>query len=430
MTPREFLGRYRYDGRLVTGGYFPSGPLAVSRGDRVAVVLLYSGGPSGRDDIAPYLNRLFMDPALVDLPLGKRLRPLLARLAAAALSKSVGKEYEAIGGRSLINRLADEQARVLETVLTRRFGADAGIAFQVYRAARYGRPSSEEAARQMEADGITHVVLLPLYPQYSKSSTGSSLVYWWTLEQAGEIPSWPTTYVFEYAAHPKYVQALSERIDEALQRFPREVRARVHLVFSAHGTPLREMTERHDPYCCLIHSTVDRVMKYRGHDHPFHVAFQSKLGLVEWLTPGTSEKVQELARAGHDAVLVVPITFVLDCLETAYKLDVKLREEAEHAGVRHYEVSSALNCHPLFIEALAEVAVSQLAGKDGETPAGLGGDGVPPYALCPLSEREAFAVTDREVRCEQCPALIEAGKWTSASRSPDSVRVKPSRGSA
>lgn len=429
MTPREFLRRYRYDGRLVTGGYFPAGPLTVSRGDRVGVVLLYPGGPSGRDDVAPYLNRLFMDPALVDLRLGKVLRPMLCRMAAAALSKSVGKEYEAIGGRSIINRFANEQARVLETVLNRRFGADGGIEFRTYLAARYGRPSSEETARRMEAEGITHVVLLPLYPQYSKSSSGSSLVYWWTLGQAGEIPSWPTTYVFEYAAHPKYIQALSERIDEALQRFPRGVRARVHLVFSAHGTPLRELTERHDPYCCLIHSTVDRVMKYRQNDHPFHVAFQSRLGLAEWLTPGTSEKVQELAQAGHDAVLVVPITFVLDCLETTYKLDVKLREEAEHAGIRHYEVSSALNCHPLFIEALAEVAVSQLVGKEGETPTALGGDGVPPYALCPLSEREAFAVTDREVRCEQCPALIEAQKWASAAGTAHSVRVRPSRGS-
>ncbi len=429
MTPQEFLRRFRYDGRLVTGGYYPSGPLTVRRGDRVGVVLFYPGGPSDPKDIAPYLYRLFMDPALVDLPGGKLLRPMLCRAAAAALAKSVGKEYEAIGGRSLINRMADEQARMLEGVLNSRFGNAAGIEFRTYLAARHGKPSSEEAARRMQADGITHVVLLPLYPQYSKSSTGSSLAYWWTLEQVGEIPQWPTTYVFEYAAHPKYIQALSERIDEGLQRFPRHVRDKVHLVFAAYGTPLREMTERRDPYCCLIHSTVDRVMKHRENDHPFHVAFQSKLGLREWLAPGTTEKVQALAKAGHDALLMVPVTFVMDCLETEYRLDVKLREAAERAGIRHYEVASALNCHPLFIEALAEVTVSQLTGKDSEIAAGLEGDGLSPYALCPLSEREAYAVTDREVRCEQCPALIEARKWTSEARLVEKLRIKPSGGS-
>src|SRR5690606_26872681 len=178
---------------------------------------------------------------------------------------------------------------------------------RTYIAMRYWHPFSEEAAEQMRRDGVNKVVLLPLYPQYSKTTTGASLVYWWRLEQSGEIPKWDTTYVFEYAANPKYVQAVSERIDEALQRFPRPVRDRVQLVFSAHGTPVKELKVRRDPYCCLIHSTVDRVMAHRKGDRPFHVSFQSKVGPAEWLTPSTTDKIEELAKAGHTAILVIPI---------------------------------------------------------------------------------------------------------------------------
>ena len=120
-------------------------------------------------------------------------------------------------------------------------------------------------------------------------------MYWWMLGKEGEIPAWPTTYVNEYAANPKYIQAINERIDEALQRYPREIRGDVQIVFSAHGTPTREMKERRDPYCCLVHSTVEQVMQYRGNDRPFHVAFQSKVGPAEWLTPGAPDKLEEIS---------------------------------------------------------------------------------------------------------------------------------------
>lgn len=414
MNPRQFLKKYRYDKRLVNGEYFPSEPLKLEAGDRVGVVLLNLGGPGKRDDVAPFLYNLFMDPAIVDIPVGGILRHVLCRYISSKRAKRVGDDYEVIGGGSPINRLTREQARTLEDRLQKSYGVKSGVDFRTYIAMRYWHPMSEEAAEAMQRDGINKVVLLPLYPQFSKTTTGSSLVYWWMLEQAGEIPKWETTYVNEYAANPKYVQAVSERIDEALQRFPRQLREKVHLVFSAHGTPLKEMKERRDPYCCLIHSTVDRVMAVRGHDHAYHVAFQSKVGPSEWLTPSTIDKVRELAQAGREALLIIPIAFVTDHIETAFELDVELRHEAEEAGATHFEVTSGLNCHPLFIEALVEATIAQLVLPNGLGRMSSSGDGAESgeaYALRALNALPRFKRTDRCTRCHQCDFITEAHRW-------------------
>ncbi len=414
MTPREFLKRYRYDERLVTGEYFASEPLEVDRGDRIGVVLMNLGGPEKRADVAPFLYNLFMDPAIIDIPLRGFFRHALCRFISSRRSKRLADNYEVIGGGSPINRLTREQARTLESLLQREYGTKAGVEFRTYIAMRYWHPMSEEAAEEMKRDGINKVVLLPLYPQYSKTTTGSSLVYWWTLETGGEIPKWDMTYVFEYAANPKYVQAVSERIDEALQRFPKHLRDQVHLVFSAHGTPLKEMKDRHDPYCCLIHSTVDRIMVQRGHDRPFHVAFQSKVGPAEWLTPSTVDKVRQLAEEGREALVIVPVAFVTDHIETAFELDVELRHEAEEDGCRHFEVTSGLNCHPLFIQALAEAAAAQLRLPDGVGTVSASGDGSAsgePYPLRPLNALPRILPSERSSRCHQCAFITEAHRW-------------------
>jgi protoporphyrin/coproporphyrin ferrochelatase len=405
MTPREFIKRYRYDDRLVTGDYFEHEPLALEPGDKVGVVLLNLGGPDRTEDVAPFLYNLFMDPAIIDIPVGGRLRHYLCRLISRLRAKKVGKDYEVIGGGSPINRLTREQSHSLQKCLNAAWGRPNDVEFFTYIAMRYWHPFSEEAAEQMQKDGVNKVVLLPLYPQYSKTTTGSSLVYWHALTENQEIPAWPTTYVFEYAANPKYIQSVSERIDEALQRFPRKVRERVHLVFSAHGTPLKEMKERRDPYCCLINSSVDRVMTARGFDRPYHVAFQSKVGPGEWLTPSTPDKLEELGHEGHDAVLIVPIAFVTDHIETSFELDIEVREEAEEAGIQHYEVTSGLNCHPLFIESLAEATVSQLVlpSRNGQDQSQV--------QLKPIKSLPLHKAGSRCTRCHQCEHIIEARRW-------------------
>lgn len=422
MTAREFLDRYSYDNRLITGGYFPQQPVSVEPGDTVGVVMLNLGGPMALDDVQPFLYNLFMDPAIIDIPLPRPLRDWLCRYIAKKRAKSVGEDYRQIGGGSPINKLTREQAQALEGRLNARFGPSTGATFRTYVAMRYWHPTSEEAAAQMAADGVDKVVFLPLYPQYSKTTTGSSLIYWKVLEECQEIPNWPSSLVFEYATHPLYVQAISDRIDEALQRFPRTVREKAHLVFSAHGTPVVEMKKRRDPYCCLVHSTVQAVMDVRAEkeQRPFHVAFQSKVGPAEWLTPATPDKLEELASQDVKAVVVVPVAFVTDHIETAFELDIEVREEAEHFGIEHYEVTSGLNCHPLFIEALAEAVAAQV-----ESPAVSAGDGVANGLPHPIPQLPRIKARERTVRCHQCECITEAHDWRRqrALATPEEVRL-------
>lgn len=409
MTPRDFLSDYSDDPRLVTGGYYAQAPLELEAGDRVGVVLLNVGGPTCVEDVEPFLYNLFMDPAIIDLPVPRFLRHRMARFLSRRRAKVVRKDYHMIGGSSPLNRHTQEQVHELERRLNDRFGGLAGVTFTTYVAMRYWHPTSEEAAAQMAADGVTKVVLLPLYPQYSKTTTGSSLAYWKSLEAANEIPAWDTTFVYEYCAHPKYIQAISERIDEGLQRFPREARDRVHLVFSAHGTPLKELEKHHDPYCCLVNSTVQRVMDYRqaqDPSRPFHTAFQSKVGPSKWLTPSTPDKIEELADDGHTATLVIPVAFVSDHIETAYALDIHVREEAMEAGIEHYEVTRGLNGHPLFIEALAESVAAQVSLP-------ISGDGAVASLLpSSIESLPRFKASARTVRCERCPLVTEACDWS------------------
>lgn len=368
MTAREFLTRYSYDDRLITGEYYSRTPVAIDRGDRVGVIMMSMGGPETLEDVQPFLYNMFMDPAILDVPLPNVIRDRLCRFISRKRSAKAAEDYRQVGGGSPINRLTTEQAVALQERLNARFSALTGATFRTYVAMRYWNPTPEEAVRKMVADGITKVVLLPLYPQYSKTTTGSSLYYLKELENTGAMPSCPSALVYDYATHPLYVQALSDRIDEALQRFPKGTREKAQILFSAHGTPLLEKTRRKDPYYDQVHATVDAVMalRVRKERRPFHIAFQSKIGFGEWLSPSTSGKIEELSRQSVKALVVVPVTFVTDHIETVYELDIEVREEARQAGIQHYEVMNALNCHPLFIDALAESVWAHVDAGTGQ----------------------------------------------------------------
>lgn len=425
MTPLDFSRWYDFDERALRGEYFSSAALEVQEGERVGVVLMNLGGPRSLDDVEPFLYNLLMDPALVDLPIQGRLRHWLCRMLSSYAAESVRTEYELIGGSSPLNGLTREQSESLEAYLNDQFGGPTGVDFRTYVSMRYGHPSSEEVAAEMEADDVDRVVLLPMYPQYSMATSGSALAYWKALDEAGEIPAWPTTAAFEYAANPKYVQALSELIDEGLQRFPRDRRSDVQLLFSAQGTPLRPYRHRQDPYCCLVHATVGQVMQHRGHDRPHHTAFQNRIGFREGLTPTTPDVIDALAdEDGERSLLVVSLPFTTDHLQTSYGLDIELRERAEVAGIRHYEVTSGLNTHPLFIEALSEVTLAQLDLPVDVNQLRVGGDGLAQeYPLRPIEE-----LPRHEADAERCPACNEplhARRWTGREDLPDSEVLRP-----
>lgn len=413
MTAIDILRAYESRPWTSPDDYSSATPLPVEEGDRVGVVLFNLGGPAALDEVESFLYRLLMDPALLDLPVGGRSRHWLAKAIAYFRASTLQEQYEMIGGESPVPQLAQEQARALRRHLQAQYGDPAGVDLRTYPAMRYGRPSPEEAAAQMAADGVDKVVLLPSYPQYSTATTGSALAYWQALEDAGERPSWPTTVVPEYAANPKYVQALSERIDEALQRFPRDVREEVALIFSAHDTVLRPAGKREDPYCCHVHTTVQQVMRRPERDEPFRVAFQGMIGPDHWLPSSPVDAAAEIVKEGRRAVLVVPFTFVTDHVNTRYELDVDVRAAAEAHGVEHFEVTAGLNTHPLFIEGLAEATAAQLNMPADLNQLRHGGDGAShSYPLRPLFQLPRHDLSLGAASCPQCGRTAGARRWT------------------
>lgn len=407
MTPRDFLRgtrsrRLLQDGRE-DGVKSLDAPLEIVPGDVVGVVLLNLGGPSQRGDVEPFLYNRLMDPAEGDWTVPEFVRHQAARVLAHRRARPLADAYEQIGGVSPLARYTAEQAEALERRLRGPLAAATGATFRTYVAMRHWHPSSEEAAAQMAADGVTKTVLLPLHPHYSSATTGSSVAYWQALEAAGEIPAWPTTLVREFAAHPTFVQALAERVDEGLQRFPRDARAGVQVVFCGQGAHHAALREK-DPYCCLVHATVQQVVDARaGHDRrEVHVAFQRPLVPGRALGPTLDAALDALADDGHAHVLVVPVSFVSDRVETAYDLDVVVRARALAQGITHFEVTNGLNGHPLLVETLAACVAAQVR------PVPMG-DGLP--AFVPGTTRRMHAASERTVRCSDCTFVAEPCDW-------------------
>lgn len=409
MSPRAFLASSASNPLVRSFQRARRVPLRVEGGETVGVVMMNLGGPSTPDEVEPFVYSRLMDPTEVRRSIPRLLRHYFSAFAARRRSKSLGEAYAQIGGHSPLARHTGEQAIELERSLNDRFGALTGATFKTYVAMRHSHPSSEAAAAQMAADGVTKVVFLPLHPHYSGSTTGSSLAYWTALEEAGEIPVWESSAIPEYAAHPKYIRALADRVDEGLQRFPREVRDDVQVVFSAHGGLRSGLSPQDDPYCCHVHATVSHLLAERAISDPgrgTRVAFQTPLVGGSGLDPFLCDTLEELADQGHSAVLVVPVSFVSDRVETAYELDVRVRAKAKTFGISHFEVSSGLNCHPLFVDGLADCVGSLLTPLDGSR-----GDGAAPLAAdlaSPLLQVRTVALS---VRCATCDHVVELCDW-------------------
>jgi protoporphyrin/coproporphyrin ferrochelatase len=232
---------------------------------------------------------------------------------------------------------------------------NAGVDARCVVAMRYWHPFTGEAIGQLEAAGCDQLVLLPLYPQYSSTTTGSSLNEW-NRQYHGLAP---VHCVRDFYRNRSYLAALVERIDEALARFPAE--AEPQLVFSAHSVPLAVIAAG-DPYQRQIEETVALLMRQGGWRNRHRLCYQSKVGASRWLQPSLRATIRELARAGARQVCVVPVSFVSDHVETLGEIDHEAREMALAGGIEQFEMTQGLNDSPRFIEALAEL----VAGAAGE----------------------------------------------------------------
>lgn len=312
--------------------------------DLDAVVLLQMGGPERLEDIEPFLRRLFQDPDLIRLPLPMRpLQGRLGRFVARRRAPKVAGRYEAIGGgggrASPIGELTRRQA----DGLAERLGVPVHVCM------RYSAPGADEAVAALRRAGAQRVLLLPLYPHRSGSTTGSSVRDFLRAARAGGLDA-ELRVVASWGDHPSYIDVVARTCEEAAAG----LHSQSHLVLSAHSLP-EKYIRRGDPYRDQVHQTV-RLLHERlnGAFASVRQGFQSAVGPAKWIGPETEEHIDALARDGAAAVALAPLGFVTDHIETLYDIDRKYTPQAERLGMAVHRVPS-LNDRPDFLDALAEV---------------------------------------------------------------------------
>ena len=322
--------------------------------NRIGVVLLNLGGPDSSEAVRPFLFNLFNDPEIINFPLSFLFRKRLAKLISDKRSPRIVEQYKQIGGKSPINELTQRQADALQKAL------DGNIDSRVYIAMRYWKPFTEEVMQQIKKDEINEVVLLPLYPQFSKSTTGSSVKEWNRLaEKYPYVKKLKTTVIERYYDYIPYIDSIVERINQTLEKFPKDELNNVHIMFSAHGTPMKLVREG-DPYRQEIIKTVVAVMERGKFPQKHHLSYQSKVGPQKWLEPKTPDVIEKLAGEGVKYMLIVPIAFVSDHLETLFEIGVEFRHLARGKGIEQFEVMEGLNDSPKFITALKELVLDRV----------------------------------------------------------------------
>jgi ferrochelatase len=321
---------------------------------KTAVVLFQLGGPDSPEAVEPFLYNLFMDPDIIDFPLAFLARRPLAAFISRKRSVKVRENYRQVGGKSPIFELTKRQADSMEAVLAAR-----GIDAKVFIAMRYWHPFTDEVVRNVRAGGFTHLILLPLYPQYSRATTYSS-VNEWNRKVGEDGLAIPTGFVCCYPNHPKFIAAFVDRINEALNKFEHVEKGEIDLVFSAHGVPVSYI-KKGDPYQLQVEETVRQVAALGSWGIRHTLCYQSKVGPMEWLRPSLVETVERLAREGRKYFLIVPVAFVTDHIETLHEINIDVRKHAQALGVRQFEMAPAINDHPKFIECLADLVVDRIA---------------------------------------------------------------------
>jgi protoporphyrin/coproporphyrin ferrochelatase len=318
---------------------------------KIGVVLFQLGGPDRLDAVEPFLYNLFCDPEIINFMGAGIARKPLAKLIASRRARVVREHYAAIGGSSPIVDLTNRQGRALAAALQPEIDA------RVVVAMRYWHPLTEDAIAQLRGESLDQLILLPLYPHYSFATTGSSLKEWQRLYRGNGVPVRPPVSSFvkminDFHDHPLYIAALVERLNESLRAFnqPNDV----HLVFSAHGLPL-SLVEKGDPYPGQIEETVKLVLAAGGWPNPFTLCYQSRVGRQKWLEPSLTGTIDKLAATGVRRLLVVPISFVTEHIETLHEINIEAREHAGSRGVTEFRMMASLNDSPTFIRALADL---------------------------------------------------------------------------
>lgn len=319
------------------------------------------GGPDSLEAVEPFLLNLFLDPDIIPMgPLGFLRRPV-AKLISSRRSVPVRGKYAEIGGRSPIGTLTERQRGALVEALSSEIDPVAVIAM------RYWHPLTEEAVATLRKAGpLDEIVLLPLYPHFSYATTLSSLKEWRRVYGDPEIGP-PQRTVSQFFDHPLYVRAVAERIGSVLRQFADS--SRIQLIFSAHGLPM-SLVEKGDPYPTQIEATVRMVCEegrkqFADWPKTHLLCYQSRVGPAKWLQPPLTSTIERLGSEGVKEMLVVPISFVTEHIETLHEINIEAREDAKKFGVEVFRMMPAVGDSPLFIAALKDL-VLRAVGLAGE----------------------------------------------------------------
>jgi len=338
---------------------------------KTAIVLFNLGGPDRPESIKKFRINLFSDKAIIRAPIF--IRFWLARLIAASSAKAAMANYALMGGRSPLLELTQKQASALEAVL--------GEGYKCFIAMRYWHPFADEAARAVKAYNPDRILLLPLYPQFSSTTTGSSLNDWREAAAKTGLVK-PITTLCCYFDDPAFATATAKLVDESISEAKIALPGvKIRVLYSAHGLP-ESIVKAGDPYQAQVEGSVAAVRARLEHADVEHlICYQSRATPQKWLSPSTIEAIEQ---AGRDkiAVVVVPIAFVSDHIETLVELDIENRHLAEKAGVAGYFRARAANDAPDFIAALAG-----LVHRAPESGLCRGGSACGVHKNCPWVER-------------------------------------------
>ncbi len=307
------------------------------------------GGPDSLDAVKPFLRNLFSDRDIIKLGPSFLQKPIASLIIRKRL-ESVIKAYSLIGGKSPLLDITNAQAKALESSLNSLLVTrHSSLHFKVYVGMRYWHPFIEEAVDHAMRDGISRILALSLYPHYSITTTGSSVKKFEEVIKKYHVDYFSVTSWFN---HPLYINALVENIQKGIKTFDKKP----VVLFSAHSLP-KKFIDKGDPYVNEIKGTIDAVL--RKIDIEWYLSYQSKTGPVKWLKPTTEEALHELAKKGVKDLLVVPISFVSDHIETLYEIDILYKDMALGLGMNLKRMES-LNTSPKFIEALSDIVIKNV----------------------------------------------------------------------
>ncbi len=318
---------------------------------KTAVVLMNMGGPDSLEAIEPFLYNLFSDHDIIQIP--RVIQKPVAKIISKIRAKKTREYYVVMGGKSPQKEQTMEQAEALQQVL--------GDAFKVVVAMRYWHPFTEEALENLKNENLDKIILLPLYPQFSTTTTGSSFNEFFRqfkrFQKQGYFQNVKVKEVKSYHNNPLYIKAMVENIKENLPDYKD-----FYFLFSAHSLPV-SVIQKGDPYQKQIEETVKLIMEHFPEVN-YSLSYQSKVGPVKWLEPMTDQVIQELGKNGVKKLAVIPVAFVSEHSETLYELDYQYGNLAKECGIERYIRIPTLKKHPLFIEALKTIV--EKVSKEGE----------------------------------------------------------------